>query len=182
MKQSRIQINETGIWIYRSLWKDLLLAICCLAFAAGGCYILKNDDAPFFIKIIAGWLNVIFFGGGGLLLLLSTLYNRFRHIPLLIIYDDRVEQYVLLKRTYQTIKFEDVKGFHLINSKMISVDYKEESLQQKFENSSGFMQRLMSLNLMVAGTVDAISTDNLTMKGKDICNILNERLKRFLSC
>ena len=45
-------------------------------------------------KIYSGLAKCDIFGGGGLFLGVTTLYNAIKRIPYLIIYDDRVEQYV----------------------------------------------------------------------------------------
>lgn len=84
MKQTD-KTKMTEIRIYQCLWKNALWAIGCFAFAAGGCLIVKDVYADWPTKVFGGWLSIIFFGGGGLFLILPTLYNRIRHIPLLII-------------------------------------------------------------------------------------------------
>ena len=114
-------------------------------------------------------------------LILTTLYNKIRHIPLLIIYEDRLELYEQRKGTYRAIHFADVKRFRLIkihSTKLIAVDYKVTPLIHKVEESSGFMQRLMAFNFKVSGAIESLPADNLTMKGKEICGILNGRLNK----
>lgn len=171
----------TEIRIYQCLWKNMLWAVGCFAFAAGGCLIVKDIYADWPTKVFGGWLSIVFFGGGGLFLILPTLYNRIRHIPLLIIYEDRLDLYEQRKGTYRTIHFADVKRFRLIkihSTKLIAVDYKVTPLIHKLEKSSGFMQRVMAFNFKVSGTIESLPANNLTMKGKEICNILNGRLNK----
>lgn len=36
----------------------------------------------------------------------------------------------------------------------------------------------MTFNFLVSGTIESIYVSNLSMKGEDICRLLNERLKR----
>lgn len=69
----------------------MLHAFCC-----GGVYLITDEDEScrFVIKFIVCWLSVIFLGGGGSFLGVTTLYNAINRISYLIIYDDRVEQYV----------------------------------------------------------------------------------------
>ena len=87
---------ETEIKIYQSCRKNLLLFLCCMLFAVGGVYMIIDEDEScrFVIKFIVCWLSVIFLGGGGSFLGVTTLYKTQKRIPYLIIYDDRVEQYV----------------------------------------------------------------------------------------
>ena len=79
------------IKIYQSLWKNLLLVICCVIFAIGAIFIIADDSCKIMTKVCGGWLGVIFFGGGGLFICVTTFYNSIRHIPYLILYKDRVE-------------------------------------------------------------------------------------------
>lgn len=179
MKQTNRQTNEAEIRIYQSLWKNMLLGILCLAFAVGGYFIIKDEECNLVTKVLGGWLNVIFFGGGGLFVIILTLYNRIRRIPLLIIHDDRLEMYVQCKATYHTVSFADVKRFRLINvfnTKQIAIDYKTVPLINKFEESSGVKQRVMRFNFNTVGAIESIPADHLTMKGKEICSLLNERI------
>jgi phosphoribosylformylglycinamidine synthase len=180
MKQAD-KTEMTEIRIYQCLWKNMLWAVGCFAFAAGGYLIVKDIYADWPTKVFGGWLSIIFFGGGGLFLILTTLYNKIRHIPLLIIYEDRLELYEQRKGTYRAIHFADVKRFRLIkihSTKLIAVDYKVTPLIHKVEESSGFMQRLMAFNFKVSGAIESLPADNLTMKGKEICGILNGRLNK----
>lgn len=181
MKQTDKKVNEAATRIYQSLWKNMLWAAVCFAFAAAGCLLVQSVYADWSTKVFGGWLCIIFFGGGGLFLILTTLYNRIRHIPFLIIYEDKLELYEQRKNTYHTIHFTDVECFRLIkihSTKLIAVDYKVIPLKNKLEKSSGFMQRLMAFNFKVSGAIESLSADNLTMKGKEICDILNERLNK----
>ena len=62
---------------------------------------------------------------------------------------------------------------------MISVDYKTIPLIHKVEESSDFKQRLMIFNFKNTGAVENILVANLTKKGKEICDLLNWRLKKY---
>ena len=171
----------TEIRIYQCLWKNMLWAVGCFTFATGGYLIVKDIYADWPTKVFRGWLSIIFFGGGGLFLILPTLYNRIRCIPLLIIYEDRLDLYEQRKGIYHTIHFVDVKRFRLIkihSTKLIAIDYKVTPLIHKVEESSGFMQRVMRFNFKVSGAIESLPADNLTMKGKEICDILNGRLNK----
>ncbi|MCI6169500.1 MAG: hypothetical protein MR678_06125 [Muribaculaceae bacterium] len=104
-----------------------------------------------------------------------------RHIPFFIIYENRVEIYQPFKLTYHTIPLADVKRFRLItiNSvKFIAVDYTTASLTHKLAKTSGLKQRMMAFNVEASGgAVESFPTDGLAMKGQELCNLLNSRLK-----
>lgn len=172
--------HHTEIRVYQSLWKNLLLATISIAFAFVGVLMLQDVHIDMSKRLIAGWGGIIFFGGCGILIFFGTLYNRIRHIPLLIIYDDRVCMYVQLKGTYQTIMFSDVKRFCLKKYKstqLITIDYKAKPMRQKMEKSSWLKNSVMALNLKVAGSIEGIPCDNLTMKGNALYELLNKRLQ-----
>ena len=122
-----------------------------MLFAVGGVYMIIDEDeyCRFVIKFIVCWLNLIFFGGVGSFLGVTTLYKTKKRIPYLIIYDDRVEQYVQFTAAYNTIYFADVKCFRLIkiNSTMqIAIDYKDPCLLKKMKSrsTSGIVKKLMA--------------------------------------
>lgn len=48
------------IKIYQSLWKNLLLVICCVIFAIGAIFIIADDSCKTMTKVCGGWLGVIF--------------------------------------------------------------------------------------------------------------------------
>lgn len=181
MKQTYRKADEAEIKIYQSLWKNTLLAILCLAFAVVGYMIIRDDGDDLMTKVLGGWLNIVFFGGGGLFVLIVTLYNRIRHIPFLIIYEDRLKFYVQSKGIYYTVRFADVERFRLTkvsSSKMIAIDYKVTPLIHKMEESSGFVQKMMEFNIEVTGAIENIPVNHLTMKVKEIYSLLNKRLKK----
>lgn len=51
------------------------------------------------------------------------------------------------------------------------------SVVADYEDSSSFKQSLMNFNFNHTGAIENIPVVNLTMKGKDICILLNRRLK-----
>lgn len=164
---------EAEIKIYQSCWKNLWLILGCMLFTVGGIYMITDESCRLVNKIIGGWLGVIFFGGGGLWLAVTTLYNAVKRIPYLVIYED----------ARYTIYFADVQRFRLIkisSSKQIAIDYKRTHFLKKMKSktTSGIVKKLMTFNFLVSGAIESIYVSNLSMKGEDICRLLNERLKR----
>lgn len=174
---------EAEIKIYQSCWKNLWLILGCMLFTVGGIYMITDESCRLVNKIIGGWLGVIFFGGGGLWLAVTTFYNAVKRIPYLVIYEDRGEQYVQWKAARYTIYFADVQRFRLIkisSSKQIAIDYKRTHFLKKMKSktTSGIVKKLMTFNFLVSGAIESIYVSNLSMKGEDICRLLNEHLKR----
>ena len=182
MKQTD-NTNIKEIRIYHSLWKSMLLTIGCFVFAAGGIFILHDVNTSWPTKVFGGIGSMVFFGCGGIFMFMLTLYNIITRMPFLIIYDDRFDIYEQRKRNYRTVYFRDVNHFRLISiysNKFIAIDYREMPLLHKMEESSGLIQRMMKFNVSVSGAIESILVQNLTMSGKTICNILNERLKLWM--
>lgn len=131
------------------------------------------------IAFYGGLLNMIFFGGASALFFAMASHKRIRRIPFLIIYADRLGIYKQRNGDYHTINYADVKKFRLVkihSSKMIAVDYKTAPLIHKFDGASDLKQNIMNFNFNEIGAIENIPVHNLTMKGKDICDILNRRL------
>ena len=58
-------------------------------------------------------------------------------------------------------------------------EYKTKYISQKMESpeTSNFIKKLMVFNLQLIGSIEAILVSNLTMRGNEICDMLNERIK-----
>lgn len=152
--------TDEEIKVYQSLWKNLILVIMCLVFALVGCLMIGDDDGA---MKVGGWVNIVFFGGGGLFTFVSTLLNRVRHIPLLTIYEDRLEWREQRKGICHSVKFAEVESFQLIkvqSVKIITIRYKATPFAHEAEAAAN------------------IPVENLTMKGQDIYDTLSGRLKK----
>ena len=64
-----------------------------------------------------------------------------------------------------------------VNVKPIVMDYCTKPLMRKMDNASCLTQRMMKFNVSVSGAIESILVQNLTMRGKEICNTLNNRMK-----
>lgn len=180
-RQNKESSDTMEIRVYQSLWKNLLLGICSLLFATMGIYIIADDNCRIVTKIIGGWLGSIFFGVGGLSICIMSLYNYLRRIPYLVIYKDRIEIYVQIKASYNTIYFKDVQKFHLVtigSSKQIAIDYHSTYIIKQMEShtTSNFKKKIMRFNLYQTGAIEFILASNLSMKRNDILRILNEHI------
>lgn len=52
MKHTDIKLHQTEIRIYQSLWKNMLYAVCCFAFAVGGYIIVTTDHIEWITKMV----------------------------------------------------------------------------------------------------------------------------------
>lgn len=173
--------NNTEIRIYHSLWKIIPLVAVCIAIALLGIYIVNDPRANLRTKILCDWLSIIFMGGGGLAIFFVYLYNHIRHIPFLIIDEEKLLFYVQFKRTYQAIYFSEVRRFRMFKmktSRLILIDYKATARCNKLKKASKAKQHLLNFNTWITGAMESIPCDNLTIRGSQLYEILNERLKK----
>ena len=153
------------IRIYHSIWKNIALLAVCFVFVAMGIFMLLHGEQSFIV-----WAGILFFGGGGLFVLFLILKERITHTPYYMITDDGIIMNRGLK-TYE-VRFADVECFYLTKvetargkTMLIVIQYKENVELQKFEDASK------------AGR----AVRRLTIKPKDLCDILNERVKNSLN-
>ncbi|MCM1313582.1 MAG: phosphoribosylformylglycinamidine synthase [Bacteroides sp.] len=180
----KIEKQDKQIRIYQSTWKNVLLFMFCALFVICGIFIISDEDCNVVTKMLGGWGSVLFFGAGGLFVLLVSIYNRIHYIPFLVIHEDRMEQYVQLKGSYHTIYFRDIERFRLIkvaSITYIAIDYKPVPVLRKFNAQKPFYLTKASMvyKFKQTGAIDTFAVFNLTMNGKDICDVLNERTCRL---
>ena len=60
---------------------------------------------------------------------------------------------------------------------MIGIQYKKDVEFQKFENADKAGRSVRRFNMSVTGFQEALPADGLTIKSKDLCEILNERVQ-----
>ncbi len=178
------QFTDAEVVIDHSIWKSLLLGIVCLIFVTMGLFFISDVNSNGITKIIGGWLNVLFFGIGGLFYIVTVFYRKIHGIPFLVIYADKLDCCTSIGRKRHTIYFKDVERFRPIKvsaSEQIAIDYKTTFIQNKFASArtSRITEYLLSFNYKQTGAIESIPADNLNIKGKEICDILNERVRRF---
>ena len=90
-------------------------------------------------------------------------------------------------KTYE-VRFADVECFYLTKvetargkTMLIVIQYKENVELQKFEDASKAGRAVRRFNKNVAGSQYTLPADGLTIKPKDLCEILNERVKNSLN-
>ena len=164
------------IRIYHSPWRMLLLIVASLAFAVAGFSMAIHSTKGF--HIVVGWIGVVFFGLGGLYMLYGTLKERLKGRPFLTITDEAVITEGM-KRT--VIRFADVKSFNIVKmgrQEFVAVRYKPGVEQQKLDESNVLDRSIRQLNRQLVNAQENISTTGTGMKAQELCDLLNERVKR----
>ena len=168
--------NMEEVRIYRILWKNILAAIVCLALTAFGIIeaINTNDGAG---KATVG----LFFGFIGLFALYQTVKVRRR--PYLTITDKCLIQ----SRTDRslpdyTIHFAEVDHFELTRFNIlfpferdIEVYYKKDKDRQKVFSPTFFGRIAAKL---FSGADESIHVSGINMKPQELCDLLNDRVRR----
>ena len=111
------------------------------------------------------------------------LKERLTHTPYYMITDDGLIMNSGLK-TYE-VHFADVECFYLTKvgtawgkTMLIVIQYKENVELQKFEDASKAGRAVRSFNKSVVGSQETLPTYGLTIRPKELCEILNERVKK----
>ena len=146
-----------------------------LAFAVLIILILRSPRPG---NVIIGYIGIVFFGLGGLALVYWTLKERLTGRPFLTITDEGIINSGGWKQ-YE-IRFVDVNSFVLLGgrkNKIIGIRFKEGVEHQKMEDANIIGRLARKFNLAVSGTQESISLSGVPMKARELCDILNERLK-----
>lgn len=161
------------IRVYHSLWKNGLLIVVCFAFAAIGIYSLVVHPEKSWLWAGVG---ILFFGLGGLFMLWLMLRERITDKPYYLVTDESIIMNSGLKSW--EIRFADVERFFL-TGKMIGIRYKKDREIQKYEDASKLGRIVRRFNVRITGSQEALPADDMTIKPKVLCDLLNERVKRL---
>ena len=162
--------------IYSSLWRMMLLILACLLFVFAGIFILHMHRNMF--HLVVGWVSILVFGCFGIVLLFSFLKERLFGQAHLTINDEE-----LTYRRFRTIhvRFADVASFEVReigDNEFLAINYKPDVERQMMQNASIFDYLLRSMNKRLIDAPASISVTDISMEADELCNILNERLKR----
>lgn len=167
------------IKIYRSVWRNALLILCCLAFAAGSVLILLDGNEKPLMVIIAAWIGILFFGLGGLFVVYLVLKEQLALKPYLVITDEKV---IMNGEKPWEASFDDVEIFFLTRvstARMIGVKYKKSIEDQRLDNASQWGRAVRNFNVNLVGAQESIAADGLKIKPQALCDLLNEKLEEF---
>lgn len=167
------------IKIYRSVWRNALLILCCLAFAAGSVLILLDGNEKPLMVIIAAWIGILFFGLGGLFVVYLVLKEQLALKPYLVITDEKV---IMNGEKPWEASFADVEIFFLTRvstARMIGVKYKKNIEAQRLDNAGQWDRAVRNFNVKLVGAQESIAVDGLKIKPQALCDLLNEKLEEF---
>ena len=164
------------IRIYHSPWRMLLLVLASLAFAVVGFFITIHSPKGF--HIVVGWIGVVFFGLGGLYMLYGMLKERLTGKPFLTITDEAV---IMDGMKHAVIRFADVESFNMVKmgkQEFVAVHYKPGVELKKMDEANALDRSIRKLNRQLVNAQENISTTGTGMKVQELCDLLNERLRR----
>ena len=162
-----------GIRVYHSLWKTGILILVCFAFAALGIYsLVEHPEKSGFMF----WLGLLFFGFGGIFMLWLILKDRITGKPYYLVTDESV----IMNSGFKAweVRFADVKSFFLVG-KMIGIRYNKDKEIQKMEDASVLGRIIRHFNQRIGGSQEHLYVSNMTMNPKELCDLLNERVKKM---
>lgn len=164
------------IKIYSSLWRMMLLILACLLFVFAGIFILHMHRNMF--HLVVGWVSILAFGCCSIIFLFSFLKERLFGQAHLTINDEE-----LTYRRFRTIhvRFADVASFEvkeLGDNEFIAINYKPDVERQMMQDASIFGYLFRSMNKHLINAQESISVVDISMKAGELCDILNQRLRR----
>ncbi len=162
--------------IYSSLWRMILLILASILFVLGGIFILHMHRNMF--HLVVGWVSILFFGCCGIIFLFSFLKERLFDQPHLTITDEE-----LTYRRFRTIhvRFADVASFEVReigDNEFVAINYRPDVERQMIQDANIFGYLYRSMNKRLINALDSISVTDISMTADELCNILNERLRR----
>jgi hypothetical protein len=161
------------IRIYLSLWKNAPVILICFAFAALGIRTLVVHPEKMGLGL---WLGLLLFGLGGIFMLWLILKERITGKPYYLVTDESVIMNSGLKAW--EVRFADVERFFLAG-KMIGIVYKNDREIQKMEDA-GWLGRIgRRFNQRIGGSQEHLYVSSMTMKPQELCDLLNERVKKM---
>ena len=134
-------------------------------------------------SLVWNWSLLLFSGSAFLFFLFLILRERLLHKPPLIITEDKViENNVGRIKEYH---FTDIHHFDLIvypglyvSRAVIRIHYMPSVETKKMSEAKGMDRIYRKMNIAMMNAQDSIQVTNLTMKPRQLCDLLNERLKK----
>ena len=173
------------IKIYHSVWKYLPTILISLVFTIIFIYAMtQGNDTPLWV-----WGGLLFFGLGFLFMLFMVLRERLFHKPYITITDEkvvvnhvgRIWEYNLAD--VHCFELREYKGYgprFYISIAIISVHYMPSMETKKMKDAKGMDRINRKMNNAMINAQEGIHASQLTMKPKQLCDLLNERLKQRL--
>jgi hypothetical protein len=164
------------IRIYHSMWRMLLLVLASLTFAVAGFFMTIHSPRGF--HVVVGWVSVAFFGTGGLYMLYGALKERLTGKPFLTITDEAV---IMDGMKQAVIRFADMESFNVAKmgrQNFVAIHYKLGVERQKVDEANALDRSIRRLNRWLVNAQENISTNGTGIEAQELCDLLNERLRR----
>ena len=164
------------VQIYHSPWRVLPLVLGCAVFVALCIPMLIHPKNDF--HVVVAWIGIAFFGLGIPVILYTMLKERLTGKPFLTITDTCL---ICQGIKQAVINFAEVESFEVVkmrNQEFVAIHYKSNVEQQKMDDAGTVGRSIRSLNRRLVDAQETISTTGTGMKAKELCDLLNERLKR----
>jgi hypothetical protein len=165
--------------LYHKVWTILLVLLIMLALTI--VFLVPITQGKNSSHWIWNWFLLLFSGSVFLWGLYVVLRERLFHQPALIITEDKV--IVNNKKEY---RFADIDHFTLIDypglytsTAVICIHYKRSVEIKKMSEAKGMDRIYRKMNVAMMNAQDSIQVTNLTMKPRQLCNLLNKRLKKM---
>lgn len=163
------------IKLYHKVWTFLPVLLIQLALTIVFLIpITQGKNASFWIW---NWSLMLFSGLVFLWELYVVLRERVWHKPFITITEDKV---IVGKKEYY---FADIHHFDLIvypglyvSTAVIRIHYMSSVETKKMSEAKGMNRIYRKMNVAMMNAQDSIQATNLTMKPKQLCDLLNERL------
>ena len=167
-------MNE--IKVYHAFSRNSIIAVSCFAVALACDMTVAILDSG---TSITAWLSALFFAGFGLYLTYYPLKERITNTPFLVITEECV---VMNSGERREIRFSDVEKFFfsdVVRKEMIGIRYKQDVELQKADNASKMGSGTQTKNEKLANIQEAIPANGLTIKPKELLDLLNERKENY---
>lgn len=174
------------IKIYHSPWKNLPTILILLVFTIIFFYaVTQGKDTSLWV-----WGGLLFFGLGFLFMLFMVLRERLFHKPYITITEEkvvvnhvgRIWKYNLVD--IHRFELHEYKGYgprFYFSEAIISVHYKPSVDTRKMSEAKGMNRINRKMNVAMINAQEGIHASKLTIKPKQLCDLLNERLKQRLA-
>ena len=167
------------IKLYHKVWAMLPVLLVLLALTIVFVIPLSQGKG----SLVWNWSLLLFSGSAFLFFLFLILRERLLHKPPLIITEDKViDNNVGRIKEYH---FTDIHHFDLIvypglyvSQAVIRIHYMPCVETKKMSEAKGMDRIYRKMNVAMMNAQDSIQVTNLTMKPRQLCDLLNERLKK----
>lgn len=167
------------IKLYHKVWAMLPVLLVLLALTIVFVIPLSQGKG----SLAWNWSLLLFSGSAFLFFLFIILRERLVHKPPLIITEDKViDNNVGRIKEYH---FTDIHHFDLIiypglyvSRAVIRIHYMPSVETKKMSEAKGMDRICRKMNIAMMNAQDSIQVTNLTMKPRQLCDLLNERLKK----